>query len=112
MVCRQLYLRKYDKLLNYLTFYFRKENSHINYSSYNTSLQNACVSLLNRWKQWDGTGEPFKKSDLAEFQTTQTIQFLALLLKSNGYTLQKIKSMQDVYNFNCNGNREILFRYK
>lgn len=70
-----------------------------------------CVSLLNRWEQWDGTGEQFNKSDLAEFQTAQVIQFLALLLKSSGFTLQKIKSMQEIYDFNSNGNCEILLRY-
>jgi len=70
-----------------------------------------CISLLNRWEQWDGIGEPFQKTDLAEFQTAQIIQFLALLLKSSGFTLQKIKSMQEVYDFNSDGNCEISLRY-
>lgn len=70
----------------------------------------ACVSLLNRWKQWNNTDIPFKKSDLAEFETSQIIQFLALLFKSDGFNLEKIKVMQEVYNFNSNGNCEILLR--
>lgn len=82
------------------------------YSRYDTSFQEACVSLLNRWEQWNGTDIPFKKSDLAGFETSQKIQFLALLLKSDGFNLEKIKIMQDVYDFNNNGNCEILLRYE
>lgn len=78
---------------------------------YDTSFQNACVCLLNRWEQWDGSGEPFKKSELAEFQTLQIVQFLALLLTSNNFSLQKLKTMQEVYGFNSNKNCEILLRY-
>lgn len=78
---------------------------------YDTSFQDACVSLLNRWKQWDDLSKSFEKSDLVKFQTTQIIQFLALLLKSDGFTLQKIMAMQKVYDFNSNGNYEILLRY-
>lgn len=81
------------------------------FNRYDTSFQDACISLLNRWEQWDGTGEPFKKSDLVGFQTEQKIQFLALLLKSNNFTLQKIKDMQNIYDFNSNKNCEILLRY-
>jgi len=66
--------------------------------------------LLNRWEQWNGSGDNFKKSDLDTFQTAQVIQFLALVLKSNNFTLVKIKAMQEVYDFNSNGNREIVFR--
>jgi len=66
---------------------------------------------LTCWEQWDGTGVHFNKSDLAAFQTAQIIQFLALLLKSSGFTLQKIKSMQEAYDFNSNGNCEIVLRY-
>lgn len=79
---------------------------------YDTSFQDACVSLLNRWVQWDGLSKSFEKSDLVKFQTTQIIQFLALLLKSDGFTLQKIIAMQNVYDFNSNGNYEILLRYQ
>lgn len=81
---------------------------------YDTSFQDACVSLLGRWEQWDGepsTGEQFKKSDLSTFKTNQIIQFSALLLKSDSFNLQKLKFMQSVYNFNSNGNCEILLRY-
>jgi len=66
---------------------------------------------LNRWEKWDCTDVPFKKSDLAAFQTAQVIQFLALLFKSEAFTLQKLKVMQDIYDFNSNGNCEILLRY-
>jgi len=66
--------------------------------------------LLNRWEQWDGSDNNFKKSDLDKFQTAQIIQFLALVLKSNNFTLLKVKAMQEVYDYNSNGNREIVFR--
>jgi len=66
--------------------------------------------LLNRWEQWNGSDENFKKSDLDKFQTAQIIQFLALVLKSDNFTLLKVKAMQDVYDYNSNGNREIVFR--
>jgi len=66
--------------------------------------------LLIRWEQWDGTGDNFKKSDLDKFQTAQIIQFLALVLKSNNFTLVKVKAMQEAYDYNSNGNREIVFR--
>lgn len=66
--------------------------------------------MLNRWEQWDGTGDHFNKSDLVKFQTAQIIQFLALVLKSNSFTLLKVKTMQEVYDYNSNGNREIVFR--
>lgn len=78
---------------------------------YDTSYQDLCVSLLNRWEQWDGLSELFKKSDIAEFQTLQIVQFLALLLKSNNFTLQKLKTMEEVYGFNSNKNCEILLRF-
>lgn len=66
--------------------------------------------MLNRWEQWNGSDENFKKSDLDKFQTAQIIQFLALVLKSDNFTLLKVKAMQDVYDYNSNGNREIVFR--
>lgn len=66
--------------------------------------------MLNRWEKWNGSGDIFKKSDLDKFQTAQIIQFLALVLKSNNFTLLKIKAMQEVYDYNSNGNREIGFR--
>jgi hypothetical protein len=78
---------------------------------YNKYYEDKCDSLLNRWEKWDGTDSPFNKSDLVEFQTAQTIQFLALLLKSNSFNLHKLKIMQEVYDFNSNGNCEILLRY-
>lgn len=78
---------------------------------YDKSFEDKCDSLLSNWEKWDGTGSPFNKSDLVEFQTAQTIQFLALLLKSNNFTLQKLKNMQEAYDFNGNGNCEILLRY-
>lgn len=92
----------FNSLLKICFFFF--------FLRYDTSFQDACVSLLNRWEQWDGIGEPFKKCDLEGFQTPQIIQFLALVLKSDGFTLQKIISMQKIYNFNNNGNCEILLR--
>lgn len=79
--------------------------------SYDTTDQDACVSLLNRWEQWDGIGDNFKKSDLDQFQTTQIIQFLALVLKSNHFTLLKVKAMQEAYDYNSSGNCEILLRW-
>uniref|UniRef100_A0A2S2QJB2 Leukotriene A-4 hydrolase n=1 Tax=Sipha flava TaxID=143950 RepID=A0A2S2QJB2_9HEMI len=79
--------------------------------SYNKYYEDKCDSLLNRWEKWDGTDSPFNKSDLVEFQTAQTIQFLALLLKSNSFNLHKLKIMQEVYDFNSNGNCEILLRW-
>ncbi|VVC29461.1 Peptidase M1, leukotriene A4 hydrolase/aminopeptidase C-terminal,Armadillo-type [Cinara cedri] len=115
-----------DDFKSYLLSYFQDDSciSKIEWDSwldtcgmphfippYDESFQNACVSLLNRWEQWDGSGEYFKKSDLAEFQTLQIVQFLALLLKSNNFNLQKLKSMQEVYNFNNNKNCEILLRW-
>lgn len=66
--------------------------------------------MLNRWEQWDGIGDNFKKSDLDQFQTTQIIQFLALVLKSNNFTLLKVKAMQEAYDFNSSGNCEISLR--
>lgn len=84
---------------------------YVLFCRYDTSFQDACVSLLNRWQQWNGTDNPFKKSDLTVFETSQIIQFLALLLKSDNLNLLKIKAMQDVYDFNSNGNCEILLRY-
>lgn len=66
--------------------------------------------MLNRWEQWDGTGDHFKMSDFDKFETSQIIQFLALVLKSNKLTLTKVKAMQGVYNYNSNGNCEIKFR--
>ncbi|XP_050440374.1 leukotriene A-4 hydrolase isoform X2 [Adelges cooleyi] len=79
---------------------------------YDTSLQDACVALLERWTKWDESGEePFNKSDLIEFETNQTVQFLALLLKVDNMTLSKIKAMQKAYNFNGSRNCEILLRW-
>ncbi|XP_026811810.1 leukotriene A-4 hydrolase [Rhopalosiphum maidis] len=111
---------------SYLLYYFREDSaiSKIDWDLwlytcgmppiiplYDTSEQDACISLLNRWEQWDGTGDNFKKSDLDKFQTAQIIQFLALVLKSNNFTLLKVKAMQEAYDYNSNGNREIVFRW-
>ncbi|XP_050524894.1 leukotriene A-4 hydrolase [Daktulosphaira vitifoliae] len=77
---------------------------------YDSSYQDVCEKLLDRWIKWDGSDEPFNESDISCFQTSQKIQFLALLLKNN-ITLIKIKAMQKAYNFNNNRNCEILLRW-
>jgi Leukotriene A4 hydrolase, C-terminal. len=78
---------------------------------YDTSLQDVCNDLANRWISWNHTKEtPFSKQDLAAFTPGQKIEFLAILLDKEMYDLPKVKSLQDVYRFNGVRNCEIRFR--
>ncbi|KAI5708917.1 hypothetical protein M8J76_006230 [Diaphorina citri] len=79
---------------------------------YDTSLQDVCNDLANRWISWNHTKEtPFSKQDLAAFTPGQKIEFLAILLDKEMYDLPKVKSLQDVYRFNGVRNCEIRFRW-
>ncbi|KAI5709036.1 hypothetical protein M8J76_008708 [Diaphorina citri] len=79
---------------------------------YDTSLQDVCNDLANRWISWNHTKEtPFSKQDLAAFTPGQKIEFLAILLDKEMYDLPKVKSLQEVYRFNGVRNCEIRFRW-
>ncbi|XP_008479413.1 leukotriene A-4 hydrolase-like, partial [Diaphorina citri] len=81
-------------------------------TGYDTSLQDVCNDLANRWISWNHTKEtPFSKQDLAAFTPGQKIEFLAILLDKEMYDLPKVKSLQDVYRFNGVRNCEIRFRW-
>lgn len=78
-------------------------------------MADACTALKDRWFKWNPSTEPnpFNSSDLdnLEIKSPQIMNFLDQILDSNETLgLEKVKSMQDVYNFNTSKNYEILFR--
>jgi len=77
---------------------------------YDTSLVDACVELKNSWISWDmAKVSPFKKDDLTAFHSNQIWAFLTEFLedKSNNLGLEKLKVLQNTYDFNSRNNAEI-----
>ncbi|KAG8237599.1 hypothetical protein J437_LFUL012398, partial [Ladona fulva] len=81
---------------------------------YDSSLSDACTALSCRWKEWNSSSScPFTSQDIKALTSPQKIEFLAQLLEdcATQLTLEKVKKMQDVYDFNSYSNSEIKFRW-
>nr|CAD7433709.1 unnamed protein product [Timema monikensis] len=68
--------------------------------------------LSKKWLSWDGQGDcPFQISDLSSFTAQQVKEFVALLLHESPLSLQKLKTMDKVYDLSSKTNAEIRFRW-
>jgi len=82
---------------------------------FDTSLSSACDRLKNRWITWDPKlteKSPFKQEDIEDFIPNQVFLFLGQLLnEDNLLGLEKVKAMQDAYDFNSSKNCDIYHRW-
>lgn len=82
------------------------------FCSYQTTLDEACTELCNRWVEWpEGSECPFTKDDITKLNPLQVREFLAQLLEEKPFSVEKLKQMESVYGFNSVKNSEIQFRH-
>lgn len=80
--------------------------------NYQTTLDEACTELCNRWVEWpEGSECPFTKDDITKLNPLQVREFLAQLLEEKPFSVEKLKQMESVYGFNSVKNSEIQFRW-
>jgi leukotriene-A4 hydrolase len=80
--------------------------------NFDESLAKVCSKLREDWVKWiESEPCPFTSSDLENFSSGQKIEFLGQLLEENPISTEKVRKMQDVYNFNAVNNSEIKFRW-
>jgi len=82
---------------------------------FDTTLSSACSKLKSRWVTWDPKlteASPFKLKDIAVFSPNQVVVFLGELLNDDHLIgIQKLKAMQEAYDFNSSKNCDIYHRW-
>ncbi|XP_036368514.1 leukotriene A-4 hydrolase-like [Octopus sinensis] len=80
--------------------------------SYQSCLADACQQLSEIWcSTGDSNFGQFSSSDLDQFSTPQTLEFLNQLMEQDPFSLTKIAHMESAYHLFSQGNSEILFRW-
>jgi hypothetical protein len=81
--------------------------------SYDTSLADSCTKMKDRFVQWKVKDPfPFTAADLDELIPPQLEEFMNLLLTEKpAIEIEKLKALQNLYDFNAKKNSEIRFRY-
>lgn len=78
---------------------------------YDTSLQEPCKLLANRWIDWkESETHTFGSEDLKSFMPEQVEEFVALLLQKTPIPVSKLLLMENLYQMNSYKNNEIRFR--
>ncbi|KAK7602520.1 hypothetical protein V9T40_008109 [Parthenolecanium corni] len=79
---------------------------------YDTSLQEPCKLLANRWIDWkESETHTFGSEDLKSFMPEQVEEFVALLLQKTPIPVSKLLLMENLYQMNSYKNNEIRFRW-
>ncbi|XP_052781751.1 leukotriene A-4 hydrolase-like [Mya arenaria] len=80
--------------------------------NYDTTMMEECVELMNRWlNASDDNLKQFKFSNIADFHSLETEQFLSGFADHDPISHKKLVRMGDVYKFKRTGNSEIKFRW-
>lgn len=86
-------------------------SSYTIFFRYDTSLQEPCKLLANRWVDWkESETHTFSSEDLKSFIPEQVEEFVALLLEKTPLPTTKLILMENLYKMSAYKNNEIRFR--
>lgn len=79
---------------------------------YDKTFATICDSLVDKFLSWDCTGDdPITEDDRKDLTTNQIIYFLQRIFDGEAQSVDKLRALNDVFNFNAVKNSEIKFRW-